>query len=258
MKFLIISSKKDIAGTNIYNYIKTNLSEIECVLIEEETINADSLDEQFKGYDFFIFATRHQSQQHRKTFSLHAPGNWGKADYGGKAGSVCNTSSFLLKKAFQILNQEAKKKEGFEVTLEVTHHGPDIKTPCIFIEIGTTNEEWNDKQAAEIIANTIKQVIGEYQENDNSWIPAIAVGGPHYCPAFNKIQSSSKYSVSHIIPQYVFPIKEGTIKEAVLKTKEKVDTVIIDWKGLKSEERNYVIETCKILGLEIVRSNSII
>ena len=259
MKFLIISSKEDKAGVSIHNLIKKEYPALESVLIDKETIFADSLDGDYSEFDFFIFATRHQSQQHRKTFSLHAPGNWGKADYGGQAGKVCNTSSFFLKYVFQILNQEAKQKADFEVTLEVTHHGPAIKTPCIFIEIGTTIEEWQDKSAAEVICKTIKKSIALFEKEikTRKWESSIAIGGPHYCPAFNKIQLDSGYAISHIIPQYIFPITEETIKEAILKTKEQTKIVIIDWKGLKSEEKKFTIEICEKIGLKVVKNSEI-
>jgi len=259
MKFLIISSKEDMAGVSIHNLLKKEYPELEAVLIDKETIFADSLDRDYPIFDFFIFATRHQSQQHRKTFSLHAPGNWLKADYGGQAGKVCNTSAFFLKYLFQVLDQEAKNKSDFEVTLEVTHHGPFIKKPCVFIEIGTTIEEWEDKEAARIICKTIKKAISNFEKEvvSKNWVSSIAIGGLHYCPAFNKIQISSEYAISHIIPQYVFPITEEVIKEAISKTNEPIKTVIIDWKGLKSEEKKVTMEICEKIGLKVVKSSDI-
>ena len=40
--------------------------------------------------------------------------------------------------------------EEYSVTLEVTHHGPLIEIPCCFIELGSQEKQWNDKEAAKI------------------------------------------------------------------------------------------------------------
>ena len=72
---------------------------------------------------------------------------------------------------------------------------------------------------------------------------AIAIGGPHYCPNFNKIQLRSNIAISHVIPQYAFPFTEEMIKEAISKTDEEVDFVLLDWKGLgNSEQRQRILE----------------
>ena len=66
-------------------------------MIKEDSIFAKALDkrEEFHDHDFFIFATKHQSQEHRKTFSLHAPGNWDKNELGCKEGKTSSPSLLI-------------------------------------------------------------------------------------------------------------------------------------------------------------------
>jgi len=245
--FTIIVSKRDQAGLNIAkNLEKLN---IKVNYFDKDSINLENIDKKIHT-DFIIFATKHQGKK-QNMLSLHAPGNWNKADFGGKPNQICNTSALVLKHFFKILN---KNKKNYEATLEVTHHGPFIETPCLFIEIGGTEKDWQDKKAGEIIAKTIQEAINSNLEKYES---SIAVGGPHYCPNFNKIQLNSKYAISHIIPQYAFPIKRQMLEQAIKKTKEKISFIIIDWKGLKSQERQETIKLCDELGLGVKRTSEI-
>ncbi len=255
-KFTIIASEKDEAGKNIFKHIYKNHPSLSHYLIKEDSIHAEHIDKKIPG-DFLIFATKHKSEQERKTLSIHAPGNWKKAEYGGKENTICKTSAFFLKHLFQTLSKKVKEmKSDYETTLEVTHHGPYIEKPCCFIEIGTTEKQWKDEQAGRIIARTIKKAVTSFkpEELKTKWKPAIGIGSPHYCPNFNKIQLNSDFALSHIIPQYAFPIAEHIIKEAIAKTEEKIEIAILDWKGMKSEERQQIIKILGNLNLEYKRN----
>jgi D-aminoacyl-tRNA deacylase len=242
-KYLIIASKKDKAGINITTAL-SQFGKFNFYLVEEEIIYDENLDkEKINSYDFIIFASKHKSEKQEKTLSIHAPGNWRNADLGGVSGKVSKTSALFQKQLFEKLNENRKKHNlDYKVTLEVTHHGPLIEKPCVFIEIGSTETEWADRRAGFVIAKTISDAIESFKENPYNEI-AIGIGGPHYCPNFNKIQLNSNYAVSHIISQYALPLTEEMVKQAVENTDEEVDFVLLDWKGLSGEEeRKRIIE----------------
>lgn len=243
-KFLIVASKLDKAGTNITTQL-SQFGDFKFYLVDKEIIHTENLDlEKINQYDFIIFASKHKSEKREKTLSVHAPGNWRSADFGGKAGKVCKTSALFLKQIFEKLNENKEKYnlKNYKVTMEATHHGPLIDKPCIFIEIGSTENEWTDRRAAFIIAKTTFEVVKEFRENPYNEV-AIAIGGPHYCPNFNKIQLKSNIAISHVISQYAFPLTEEIIKEAIEKTEEEVDLALLDWKGLgKSEQRQEILK----------------
>lgn len=245
MKYLIIASKQDPAGINI----TTQLSQfknpnISFYLIDGETVFDKNLDkEKINRYDAIIFASKHQSEKQEKTLSVHAPGNFRQADFGGVPGMISMTSSQLQKQLFQSLDKNAKKLniKNYEVTLECTHHGPLINKPCVYIEIGATPTEWKDRKAGFVVAKTINETIENFKENPYNE-NAIGIGGPHYCPNFNKIQLNSNIAISHIIPLYQLPLKEEMIQEAIKKTKEEIDFILLDWKGLgNSEQRKQIL-----------------
>ena len=260
MNFAVLYSKKDLAGKNIVEHLKSHfLPQIPILDLKKETIYSERIDKHpfLKNSDFLIFASKHRSKEKRKTLSLHAPGNWRGADFGGKQGKVCPTSSLILKYLFQQLNKIVKQeKSDFEVTLECTHHGPYLEKPCCFIEIGSQETEWQDKKAAKIIAKTIASL--QNYKKPKITKTAIGLGGPHYCPNFNKIQLNSQYAVSHIIPQYSLPLTQPILQEAIEKTQEHVDCILLDWKGLgKSKEREQIIKLLKKLDLNFKRTSEI-
>ena len=257
-KFSIVYSERDPAGMNIAEELKKIRKELNLLKVEKEIIYAENIDkhEKIKDSDFIIFASKHQSKKNIKSLSIHSPGNWGKAEFGGRVGKVCPASCFLNKLMFKILNEKANGKRDYEITLEVTHHGPYIEKPCLFIEIGSSEKEWEDKKLARIIAETIIETIERFGVLKEKWIPSIGIGSNHYCPNFNKIQASSNYALSHIIPNYVFPITAEMVREGIEKTKEKIEVAILDWKGMKSQERKEAIKILENFNIKYLRTDN--
>ncbi len=245
-KYLIIASKKDKAGINITTSL-SQFGNFNFHLVEEDILHKENLDlERISQFDFIIFASKHQSEKKEKTLSIHVPGNpYPRADAGGEPNKVCQGSALFNKQLFENLQTIAKEHEldkKYKITLEGTHHGPLINKPCAFIEIGSTDFEWSDRKAAFVIAKTIKKTIEEFKENPYNEI-AIGIGGPHYCPNFNKLQGNSNIALAHIIPQYALSLTEEVLKEVLDKTQEEVDFAVLDWKGLgKSAQRQEVID----------------
>jgi D-tyrosyl-tRNA(Tyr) deacylase len=243
-KFLIVASKLDKAGINITTQL-SQFGEFKFYLVDKEIIYTENLDlEKINQYDFIIFASKHKSESKQKTLSVHAPGNWRLADLGGEKNKVCKSSAAFMKHIFEKLNNNADEYhlKDYTITLEATHHGPLIDKPCLFIEIGSTEIEWGNSKAGFVVARAISESIRDFKEN--SYLEtAVALGGPHYCPNFNKIQLKSNVAISHIISQYAFPLTEEMIKEAINKTEEELDFVLLDWKGLgNSEQRQNIIK----------------
>ncbi|MEK6758012.1 MAG: D-aminoacyl-tRNA deacylase [Nanoarchaeota archaeon] len=264
-KYLVVASKLDKAGINITTQLsqfKSNLLPTEIkkdsisfdfYLVEDEILYEKNLDmNKINQYDFIIFASRHKSEKREKTISIHAPGNFRSADYGGQQGKLSQTSALFQKFMFEELNEKIKehKLEKYKVTLECTHHGPLTDKPCLFVEIGSTEIEWTDKHTGFIVAKTIRDTMNKFKENKYQEV-AIGIGGPHYCPNFNQIQLKSNVAISHVIPQYASPITEEMILEAIKKTEEEVDFVVLDWKGLgTSEQRQEILD---ILGKNYIQ-----
>ncbi len=270
MKFAILCDLTNSAGINIFeqlNNINLNLPEnIGVYGIKKNLVFSENIDKNFKQ-DFIIFATCHKSEKQIKTLSIHAPGNWHNANFGGKPKTLCPTSTVILKKFFIELNKQAKKAElnkEYDITMEVTHHGPYIKKPCLFIEIGATEKQWKDKKAGEIIAKTIINSINNLSQdknknnNNENYIPVIAIGGLHYANNFNKTQLNSKYALGHICPNYALPFDQHQLEESINKTIEKPKIAILDWKGIKkSEDRQKIVTLLEKNNIKIIRREKI-
>jgi len=258
-KYLIITSKEDSASMNILGQLKQFRNNpilnamskpengkpfFDIMTIENSMLQTENLDqEKINKYDFVIFASKHQSEKQEKSLSIHCPGNFRDAKFGGIQNKVCPSSALFNKFMFEKLNQicEEQNFKDFNITMEATHHGPLLDIPCVFIEIGSTMIDWRNSRAGFIIAKTIKETIENFKENPYKEI-AIGLGGPHYCPGFNKLQKDSNVAFSHIIAQYNSPLTEEMILEAINKTEEDIDFAVLDWKGLgKSEQRQEVI-----------------
>jgi D-aminoacyl-tRNA deacylase len=269
MRFAIVYSKLNSAGINIVERLRELAFTPQFPIIElkKETIYSDDITEkkypELRNIDFIIFASTHRSEKGNPSLSLHAPGNFRNADLGGKPGKICKTSAYVLKYLFQELNknyEEGKKylSQEYQVTLEVTHHGPLIDIPCCFIELGSTEKQWRDLDAAKIIAKTILS-LQDYSNNPiDNWKAVIGIGGPHYAPNFNKIQLNTNYAIGHIIPEYALPLTEPMLKEAEVKTIEQIKEVLIDWKGSgNSESRQNIISLIEKHGLSHKRTEKV-
>ena len=250
-KYLIVASKLDKAGINITTHLsqyrenllltgmKKDAVGFDFYLVDEEIIYTKNLDlDKINQYDFIIFASRHKSSQNEKTLSIHAPGNFRTADFGGQPGKLSETSALFQKFFFEKLNEKAKEHnlDRYKITLECTHHGPLIEKPCLFVEIGSTETEWADRKAGFVLAKAIRESMMEFEKNPYHEV-AIAIGGPHYCPNFNKIQLNSNVAISHVIPQYALPLTTDMVEEAMEKTQEEIDFAVLDWKGLGTSEQ---------------------
>jgi D-aminoacyl-tRNA deacylase len=264
MDFAIIVSTKDMAGMNIKERLletgvfkdKKDYFEsrnIRLYTIEQETIHYEELEEEIEA-DHYIFATRHQSSSKEKTLSVHFPGNFGESKYGGKEREVCGVSPPMLKQAFLNLN-ELGSASGYKVTLESTHHGPYVKRPVMFIEIGSGEEEWQDEKAGKIIAEVILRTIAGFKEGD--YEKALAFGGNHYCSGLNKIELQSNVALSHICPKHhIDSIDKDMIGKLVAASKG-IDFALLDWKGMNAEQREKMVMLLDEMGIKWKKTKSI-
>lgn len=254
MKTAIIISKQDIAGMNIKSFLDLDNVHI----IEKDTIFHENIDKEIDA-DLFIFATKHQGKSGIKTLSCHTQGNWAKAEYGGEDRKLCVAPINFLKEALvkleEVNNSDEYKDLGYDVVTECTHHGPYLEKPCMFIEIGATEEEWKHEKVGKIIANVIKYLVDNADEiNSKQYKSAVAIGGLHTMPNFKKVLLSPNVSIGHCCPKYMLEFLDlDMLKQAVDKTLPKAEMIIIDWKGL-GPYKEKVTKLCEELGLEVKRT----
>jgi len=201
--------------------------------------------------DLVIFARRHRSEAARPAFLTHSTGNWGaKAEYGGDPHELSKTSALLLKAAFNTLSTQRhiKEMEDFTVDIEVTHHGPtSIEKPLIFLELGSSEKEWEIEKAGKVVAHSTFHACLTYSkmlENNIKYPTTIGLGfgGTHYAPQFRKLISMHNIALSFICPKYyIQDLDKIIIQQMISNTHEKVDSFIVDWKGTNSADKKHLI-----------------
>ena len=242
---VIIYSSKDPAGVNIAESLKEK--GVETVKTDHEIIRCDEDIENIKT-DFLIFASKHKSAKGVPSFTVHIPGNWGEAEMGGEKNQISYSNPILMK-AMALELEEERKKSGidFGVTMEADHHGPLVKVPCVFIEIGSTETQWSVKKYGDVLANAI--VNGLKRKTDIKEI-VFGVGGGHYCPAFSKLELGEEIAISHVLPGYhAENLDYETFIQGIERSSIKVDTVLVDWKGLKGPQRTKILSFVEKAGI---------
>jgi len=147
--------------------------------------------------DNIIFLSRHKAASGKPSLTVHPIGNWGEANYGGIKGEVTPPSADIMTS----LLREIKKNQitGYDVCFEATHHGPLLKTPTIFLEIGSTENQWEDKLPAKALIKSLLEV------KVRKCTSVLGFGGGHYTPRFTEAALSHNVSFGHIIANYGIP-----------------------------------------------------
>jgi D-aminoacyl-tRNA deacylase len=156
---LLVSSNKDPASINIadqilknYPFQKTektfqdnpvyaaniNQNHIKLVRLNEESVNAQHITQEFPA-KLAVFISRHSSQSGTPTLTVHAPGNFADADLGGLQKTLSVAPATAMSDALKTLETYRQKLSlNYEVSFEVTHHGPSLKIPAMFVELGSS------------------------------------------------------------------------------------------------------------------------
>jgi D-aminoacyl-tRNA deacylase len=184
---------------------------------------------------------------------VHVPGNLGEeAKYGGlpKQISVCAASA-MKNALLELARIKTESNLPYEVSYECTHHGPSLNAPTMFVELGSSMEQWKDLKAAEAVAHAAIAAITK----DTKYPTVLGVGGPHYNERFTRIALTTTKAFGHIISKYAAPtIDATTVKLCVQKTAEKVESAVFDWKSLRSSDRQKIITTLESLKIPVEKA----
>ena len=264
---LFIASTQDTAGMNIakqlianHNFKKTeerfqdNLiytktlhnKQTKLIFVNTEIVNTQFLENHFNP-EIFIFLSRHSSKQGIPTLSVHTPGNLSEAKFGGKPSTVSVSPAAAMKNALKEMAKLAMQQNlDYEVSYECTHHGPSLDTPAMFVELGSSPEQWKDIKAAEVVSEA---AVAALTEGTDAPV-AIGIGGPHYNKKFTKLALGDQWAFGHMIPKYALDeVDVETFRQCVERTLEPVDSVVLDWKGIKSEHKSKIVSALDALGL---------
>ncbi len=219
----LVYSKKDLAGKNIARHI-TQKTDLPLMEIEQDIIYAE-IDELKKdhGFDYAVMLSRHKSKSGKPCFTVHAPGNFDEAKYGGEERTLAKT---IAEPMHRIYLELRKTNQDYAVCREATHHGPTPETPLFFVELGSSKTEWKDEKAADFIAGSVVRGL----ESSEKFPVALGFGGGHYCPKFSEMTGTA---FSHVCPKYMLDaLNKDLIEQMVSKTFEEVELFSFDGSNL--------------------------
>jgi len=241
MRISIIASDKDPAGQNISGHLLRKGIGERPVTIGEHCVVMNSIPGELVFSDIhvdadgIIFASKHQSESKMKTLSVHPIGNFGPAGLGGIEKELGHSMPSMMKKAMIELSRNAPP--GYSVTMEATHHGPFLKTPCMFIEIGSDIDSWQDQDAGKAVSDAIIAALSSPEQ----YQAAVGFGGSHYCSSFNKLMLESPVCMGHICTKHNLEFLDGSlIRQMLERSIEPCQHILLDWKGLGPEKQKLI------------------
>jgi len=269
---LLVASNKDIASLNIarqilnhYPFEKTNENfqenptykanirnrKVKLVTLNEESVHAQNLPDSFNNLELVVFISRHSSVSGTPTLSVHTPGNLGKAELGGLTRTVSVSPANTMRDTLKAMMQFKEEMQlSYEVSYECTHHGPSLNVPTMFAELGSSPKQWNDMKAAEAVAHATMKAISKFGESKATAV--VGIGGPHYNAKFTRIALENETAFGHMIPKYAIPyVDTETLRQCIEKTQEKVESAILDWKGITGKYKPKLIAMLNEIGVSV-------
>jgi D-aminoacyl-tRNA deacylase len=267
---LLVASRKDPASVNITRHIlenhplkpqvegareayvgKVGEQEVKLIVLDEELIYAQNIADCQPSSELIVFLSRHSSESAVPTLSVHTPGNLGEAKFGGLPRKISISPANAMRTALMTMAKlVAERRLNYKVSYECTHHGPSLDKPAMFVELGSSPKQWEDVEAAEIVAHAVMEVVLNFGKNEAKAV--LGIGGPHYNEKFTKAALESNIAFGHIIPKYVIhEIDEEILKQCVDRTLERVELAVLDWKGIKGGDKKHLERVLAEVGLKI-------
>ena len=149
-----------------------------------------------------VFLSKHRSEMKVDSLTVHSPGNFGEAQYGGRPGLLPPSAPREIGQALRAL-YKTKKEAGSKdrTTFETTHHGPYLTSPSFFIEIGSDEPRWVDRSLGEIVARSILSWDGGGDSDERRPV-CIGIGGGHYAPRFSDMAIRGSADFGHMVPDH--------------------------------------------------------
>lgn len=195
--------------------------------------------------DLILVLSTHKSKAGGKMLTAHFPGNWNDAKFGGTPKTLNIAYGSKLKTMIREL--DCANRQKWPLFMEADHHGPTCKPPIMFVEIGSTEAEWDDLKAAADVANAVSEFI----DKDEKYESALGIGGGHYSREFTKVLLEDDLAVGHVAPKYALDeLDEATFMQAVEKNVETVEKVLILKKETNSSQKKKVVGFSEKAGLE--------
>jgi D-aminoacyl-tRNA deacylase len=255
---LLVAYRDDPAGYNMAEFLSQKMildgdifrgKYYDLIIISTPTISADWLEEKY-DYDGFVFLSKHAAKSGVLALTCHSTGNFSESKFGGNSRQVAVPHPNLQKAYLQTLQKNQSKFSEFQITIEATHHGPTALTkPTIFIEIGTTEEQWTDVSLCVSVAKLVHHVFSNtIPENP----VAICFGGTHYSSKFTYELLQGKYALGTVIPKHALNDLDEQLFSHIIAQNNMAKFALLDWRGLGPNKQK-ILTFLESTSLEIIK-----
>ncbi|RME80101.1 MAG: hypothetical protein D6769_00510 [Methanobacteriota archaeon] len=202
----------------------------------------------FESSEEVVVASPHKSKEGKAAITVHYPGNPTRADYGGKEMTL-NVSNPFLSYRLYVETIEALEEDGIEIeiTYEADHHGPTIEKPIVFYELGSNEEQWNNRAYCSLMGKVLDKAL---ESNETPSSIFLAVGGNHYANKFNKLTRKKGFAYTHILAKYSLDeLTREVFGQALQRSLAVAEAVLIDKKGTTKEQKEKIKSWCDDLNI---------
>ncbi|HVA82916.1 MAG TPA: D-aminoacyl-tRNA deacylase [Candidatus Aquilonibacter sp.] len=202
------------------------------------------------GFEVAYFLSKHKSANNVPALTTHSLGNWtGEAKIGGKPFELSFAAPLEM---LGMLRGISRIDAQIEKTYEATHHGPLLKTPSLFVELGGDDATIQNRELAHRLADSVYSSITNEVEYQKC---VVGVGSTHYPEKFTALALEKGYAFSHIMPKHAILNEDGTdnlqmLEQALTRSKNPPELAVVDWKSINAEIKNRVLGELNRIGLD--------
>lgn len=268
--YILVASSQDLAGATMIGCLKADIGftasvdrkgagesfispshkNVKLRIHNGSLLHLENLDEVYPDASSFIFLSKHRSDSKIPTLTCHCTGNFADNPYGGNPREIAISYPGLQKAYLKAITAARHRVPKYDIVIEATHHGPtSLKKPVLFVELGSTEEQWADRHTASVMCETLLGILGNRLERCK--MVGIALGGTHYPTKFNKLLLESEFGLAAVASKHnLEAINEQMLNQMIEKSVEKVTHIIVDSKGLGSHKER-ILNMAEEAGLEI-------
>ncbi|MHB8632689.1 MAG: D-aminoacyl-tRNA deacylase [Thermoplasmatota archaeon] len=247
----------ELTGARFRRAVVWGQSEAILIEVEGPTVTDEALAADLEATGLPLrdawFLSRHRAASGQPSLTVHPIGNHAPvAQLGGRPSALSPVAARDMGALLRRL-QVRSLKEGLPhaVTYEATHHGPSMRIPSLFVEIGSDEAWYGDRLSGQVVAAAITDVLAG--EGRCTGPVLVGVGGGHYMPRATAVAQAGEADFGHLIPTHdVAAGSQATLERAVQATPE-CGGVHLDRKALSGAQRQEVLQWCSSAGAPVWR-----
>ena len=243
---------EDLGSDGVNTYLRNEDNVL--MTIDRMHVHAEDIDREAERFgidvDDMVVLSRHSSSSGKPTLTVHPIGNYRTNEMGGRPETLVRADPHLMSATLRRM-AAINNDPVYSISFEVTHHGPYVSVPTMYMEIGSDGSHWGDKVAAGVLVDSLLSA----EEKDNSVV--IGVGGGHYAPRFTELVLSSKVDMGHMVPNYqIGDASDEEISRMISSAVEASGTemVYVHRNSMKGSEERRINGIIDSLGLQRVSS----